>query len=63
MEFQAPTVQNKKNPKARISVLGAVLLVVAVFLAMADGYEKYAIWTFGASILISLLALYWQKAI
>ena len=55
MEFQAPTVQHKKNPKARISAVGAVLLVVAVFLAMADGYEKYALWTFASSMLIFLL--------
>jgi len=54
MEFRAPTIQNKKNPKARLSALGAVLLVVAVFLALKAGYEKYAIWTFGAAIFIFL---------
>jgi len=62
MEFQAPTVQNKKNPKARISAIGAVLLVAAVFLAMVDGYEKYAIWTFGAAILIFLVGVVLAKA-
>lgn len=54
MEFRAPTVQYKKNPKARVSALGAVLLVVAVFLALVDGYERYAIWTFGAAVFIFL---------
>jgi hypothetical protein len=62
MEFRAPTVQDKKNPKARISAIGAVLLVVAVFLAMVDGYEKYALWTFGAAILIFLLGVALAKA-
>lgn len=62
MEFQAPTVQAKKNPKARISAFGAVLLVVAVFLAMVDGYEKYALWTFGAAVLIFLVGVVVAKA-
>jgi len=62
MEFQAPTIQNKKNPKARVSAIGAVLLVAAVFLAMVDGYEKYALWTFGASVLIFLVGVVLAKA-
>jgi hypothetical protein len=61
MDFQAPTVQDKKNPKARISALGAILLVVAVFLAMMDGYEKYAVWAFGAAVLIFLLGVVLAK--
>jgi hypothetical protein len=52
MEFRAPTVQKKKNPKARISVLGAVLLVGAIFLALVDGYEDYATWTFAIAVII-----------
>ena len=55
MEFQAPTVQDKKNPKSRISALGAVLLVVSLFVALMDGYERYAIWTFGAAVLLFIL--------
>ncbi|HVV05783.1 MAG TPA: hypothetical protein VHC96_16245 [Puia sp.] len=62
MEFQAPTVQDKKNPKARISAIGAILLVAAVFLAMVDGYEKYAMWTFGAAVLIFLVGVILAKA-
>ncbi|MDO6433221.1 hypothetical protein Q4E93_21605 [Flavitalea sp. BT771] len=57
MEFRAPTVYYKKNPKARISGVGAVLLVAAVFLTLMDGYEKFALWTFGASILIFFIGV------
>jgi hypothetical protein len=62
MEFRAPTVQYKKNPKARISAVGAVLLVVAVFLAMVDGWETAALWTFGISILVFLVGVVLAKA-
>jgi len=62
MEFQAPTVQDKKNPKARIAAVGAGLLIVAVFLAMVDGYEKLAIWTFGAAVLTFLVGVVLTKA-
>jgi len=54
MEFRTPTIQDKKNPKARISAVGAVLLVAAVFLALKDGYERYALWTFGAAVFLFL---------
>jgi len=50
MTFLVPTVQDKKNPKARPAVLGAILLVVSVFLAMVDGFEKFAIAGFDVAI-------------
>jgi hypothetical protein len=50
MTFRVTTVQDKKNPKARPAILGAILLVVSVFLAMIRGYEKFAIAGFFVAI-------------
>lgn len=47
MEFQAKIVGANKSLWARMTWVGAVVLIAAIFLAMADGYERYAIWIFG----------------
>jgi hypothetical protein len=52
MEFRTKLVLGKKNKKARLSVLGALVLLVGVFMAMADGYERYALWTFVAGVVL-----------
>jgi hypothetical protein len=63
MEFQTKVVLGKKNPKARIAAVGAVLLVVAVFLSLIDGYKVYALWGFGVSVALLLLGAVLAKGI
>ena len=61
MSFQAKIITGKKNPKARVAVLGAVLLVVSVFLSLMDGYERYALWGFGVSAILLVAGAVWAK--
>ena len=52
MEFRTKIVEAKKNPKARLAVVGAVLLVVSVVLSLMNGYERYAMWGFGVAFIL-----------
>jgi hypothetical protein len=51
LEFKVKLVTAKKNPKARVAILGAALLMISVFLSLADGYEKYAEFAFAAALI------------
>jgi hypothetical protein len=50
MEFQTKIVAPNKGFGARMAWLGAGVLVLALVLALVDGYERYALWTFGVAI-------------
>ena len=52
MEFQTKIIEKKKNPRARVAIVGVVLLVVAMILALIRGYEHAAMWTFGVAMVV-----------
>jgi hypothetical protein len=52
MEFQTKIVEKKKNPRARVAMVGVVLFIVAMILSVIHGYERYALWMFGAGMLM-----------
>ena len=52
MEFQTKIVEKKKNPRARVAMVGVGLFVVAMILSTVHGYEQYVLWVFGVAMVL-----------
>ena len=52
MEFQTKIIGKKKNPRARVAMVGIVLLVASVIFAVTRGHEEAAKWTFGVGMVV-----------
>ena len=49
MVFRTKIITGRKNPKATVAIAGAIFLVLAVFLSLAHGHERYAFCSFALS--------------
>lgn len=50
--FQTRIIEKKKNPRARVATVGVVLFMAGMLLSVVHGYEQYALWSFGAGMVL-----------
>src|ERR1700759_2592036 len=52
MEFQTKIIRKKKNPRARVAMVGVGLFVVGMILSTVHGYEQYVLGVFGVAMVL-----------